>query len=170
MPRRSCLVAAPCVFALLLGSVGLFATSSAVAKHKSSAAAKRHSSAAAKHRSKKHNSAAKEEPVTNPQPRTPVDTYDCITLAQAFYVRAEKLSKRAKQTIPKDFDHVVSKLDEFCGEEEFERARISIEWMSTCLQNFTTDNKTVLCSNSATYFCALDPQSDACLTREGRAD
>jgi hypothetical protein len=179
VPQRSRLFAALCLLALS-GSACLVATSYALAKHKSSTATKhkssgakdRHKSVAAKRSKKVKSSVAdkEKEPVVIPQSRTPVDKYDCITLAQVFYVRAEALSKRTKQPISKEFEQVISKLDELCGEEEYEKARISIDWMGACLQSFTTDNKTELCSKNVSYFCAVDPQSDACLTREGRAD
>jgi hypothetical protein len=150
------------------------ATSFAVAKHKSyhksSVAAKKHKSAGArqKHRSSaskkdKSSVAAKEEAIAIKEPRSPVDTQDCIAQARAFYKRAGATAKRAKQSIPQEFEHVISKLDEFCGEEEFDKARISLDWMQTCLQNFSKDNTAVYCSRTASYFCAIDAQSDACI-------
>jgi hypothetical protein len=172
MPRCSCVFAALC----LLAASCVVAASSAAAKHKSSAAARHHkSSIAAKHKSsvaaRKHKSSvakkqgssvtAKEEPAT-PQPRTPVDKHECIAVAQAFYEQAGALSRRTKQTIPREFERVISNLDEFCGEEEFEKARISIDWMDTCLHNFTSDYRARLCSRSESYFCAVAPQSDGC--------
>jgi hypothetical protein len=174
MPRSSSITVALCVLAAS-SSLCVLATSavvakqkpsvvakhksSVVAKHKSSAAAKRRSSAAAK---RKSSVAAKQESVT-PTPRTPVDKYDCIAASQAFYGQAKTLSRQSKQTIPREFERVASNLDEFCGEEEFEKARISIDWMNTCLQNFTKDYKLEFCSRNKSYFCAIDPQSDGCL-------
>jgi hypothetical protein len=158
----------------LLAVFCVFATSFAVAKqHKLSGVAKHHkSSFEAKHRSKhkpsvraKHKSsvvAAKHEPVTPATPHTPVDKFDCISLSQAFYEQAHALSVRTKRTIPQEFERVVSKLDEFCGEEEFEKARISTEWMNTCLKNFTKDDTQEYCSRDKGYFCAIDPQSNGC--------
>jgi hypothetical protein len=178
MPRSSCVLAV----LPLLAAACVVAASSAVAKHRSSAAAK--SSIAAKHKSsvaiKKHRSAAakkqkskkqkssvvaaKEEPVITPRPRTPLDKHDCIAVAQAFYEQAVTLSRRTKQTIPREFERVISKLDEFCGEEE-KKAKISIDWMNTCLQKFS--NKTEFCSRNGSYFCAVDPDSDSCLEQDG---
>ena len=146
MPRISCvlavlsLLAAACVVAASFagGKRRSFAAakSSIAAKHKSSIAVKKHRSAAAKkQKSKKQKSsvvAAKEEPLITPRPRTPLDKHDCIAAAQAFYEQAGILSRPTKKTIPREFDRVISKLDEFCGEEEFEKARISIDWMNTC--------------------------------------
>ena len=71
-----------------------------------------------------------------------------------------------KQTIPQEFERVISKLDELCGEEDFEKARISIDWMDTCLNNFTQDYNLGFCSRSKSYFCAIDPQSDGCLASQ----
>jgi hypothetical protein len=98
----------------------------------------------------------------NPTARTPVDKHDCIALSQAFYQQAKSLSVRTKQTMPKEYERVASNLDEFCGEEDFDKARISIDWMDTCLQNFTKDYKLEFCSRTQSYFCAIGPQSDGC--------
>ena len=165
------------VLCVLAAAVALcvLAPSSVLAKHRSSAAAKHQSSAALRHRSSaasKHKSstAAKHKSsvvasreLATPISRTPVDKYDCIAVSQAFYEQATTLSGRTKQAIPREFERVVSKLDELCGEEEFEKARISIEWMDTCLKNFTKDHKLGFCSRNTTYFCAVDPQSQDCL-------
>jgi hypothetical protein len=189
MPRRLCFLAALCLLAASV-PLSVVATSAAVAKNKSSVAAKhksavavkKHKSAAVKKnkvvaakkkqkssvakKKRKSSIAAKEEPVVIPQPRTPVDKHDCIAVAQAFYERAGTLSRRTKQTIPKEFISVISKLDEFCGEEEFEKARVSINWMNTCLQNFT-DQKAMFCVRNESYFCAsADPKADGCLQNQ----
>src|SRR5262249_45257346 len=155
-------------------SVCFLATASAAAKHKPSVTAKhksseddddnKHKSAAVRKKQKisaakkdkpsvavkKHKPAVvvKEEPITIPQPRTPVDKQECIAAAQAFYVKAQTLAGRTNQTITKEFQQVVSKLDEFCGEEEFEKARTSLDWMNVCLQNFTKDNRVEFCSRN----------------------
>jgi hypothetical protein len=128
-------------------------------KHKSAIATKRK---VAKRNAAKRKSlvAAKQVPVTA-TPRTPLNKGDCIDAAQAFYSRAQTLSRQKNQTIPREFELVVSKLDEFCGEEEFEKARISIDWMNSCLQKFTKD----FCSRDRGYFCAIDPESEECLSR-----
>jgi hypothetical protein len=111
---------------------------------------------------RKPSAAAKQDSVIL-TPRTPVDKTDCIAVSQVFYGQMKTQSRRAKQGIPREFVRVVSNLDEFCGEEDFEKARISIDWMSTCLQNFTKEDKSGFCSRNKTYFCAIDPRSDACL-------
>jgi hypothetical protein len=180
MPRASYVLAVLC---LLVGSASicLVATSTTFAKQKSAVTAKDKTSGTAKKQKsvavrKKQKSfaaknrksvvSAKEEPRA-PQVRTPVDKQDCIAVAQAFYTQAQTLAGR--KTIPQEFQRVVTQLDEFCGEEEFEKARISIDWMNLCLQNFTRDNKADFCSRNESYFCAVDPQSNACVTSEAHA-
>jgi hypothetical protein len=96
----------------------------------------------------------------------PTNKNDCLTVTQALYGRAETLSKRTKQMIPREFTRVASNLDESCGEEDFSKAWISIEWMNTCLANFTKDYKLGFCSRNKPFFCAIDPKSEGCL--EGR--
>jgi len=148
-----------CVLALS-GASYLSAVSSVDARH-------------AKHRSVKHKAAkkAKDKEVAKeaPTPRTPVDKQDCIGVSQAFYSQAKSLSRRTKQNIPREFERVISNLDQFCGEEEFEKARVTINWMSTCLQNFSRDDQQGYCSRDKRYFCALEPQSDGCLQTQSEA-
>jgi len=88
---------------------------------------------------------------------------DCIAVAEALYEQAETLSKRTKQVIPREFARVASNLDEACGEGDFDKAWISIEWMNTCLENFTKDYKLGFCSRNKSYFCAVDARSEGCL-------
>ena len=178
MPRSSRITVALCLLAVS-SSLCVFSTSSVAAKHKSSAVMKHKSSAVMKHKSHKSSAGAKHKSRKSsavaewksviPTPRTPIDKHDCIAVAQAFYEQATTLSSRSKQPIPREFERVVSKLDEFCGEEEFEKARISIEWMDTCLKNFTEDYKLEFCSRNKSYFCAIDPQSDGCLQSQSEA-
>jgi hypothetical protein len=156
MLRRPRTAAALC-FVAALGSLCVFATSSDAAKQRSSNAAK--------HR------AAKQRPVipaAKPAPtvatdQTPTNKNDCLTVSQILFGRADTLSKRAKQAIPREFTRVVSNLDESCGEEDFEKARISIDWMNTCLANFAADYKLGFCTRDKSYFCAINPRSDGCL-------
>jgi hypothetical protein len=182
-PRVSCVLL---VFCLVAGSSSawLFETSSAVAKarstvlkkHKSSAV-KKQKSVAARRKQKSYGAkdrksivSAKEEARIIPQVRTPVDKHDCIAAAQVFYATAQRLGGRMKQTIPQEFHRVVSKLDEFCGEEEFDQARSDIEWMNLCLENFTGDRRAEFCSSNESYFCAIDPKANACIPGEARAN
>ena len=160
MPRSRRMTVLLCVLALS-GASYLAATSSVDARH-------------AKHRSVKHKAAkktknkevAKQEA---PTPRTPVDKQDCIGVSQAFYSQAKSVSRRAKQSIPREFERVISNLDQFCGEEEFEKARVTINWMNTCLQNFSRNDQQEYCSRDKSYFCGLDPQSDGCLQTQSEA-
>jgi hypothetical protein len=172
MLRRLRVTAALCALAAS-GALCVLVPSAAMAKHKPSVVAKhkasKHKASSAKHASsKRRSSTAKEERSADAAerksvtltPRTPVDKYDCIAQSQTFYERAQSVF-RAKQGIPQEFERVASNLDEFCGEEEFEKARISFDWMSACLQNYTKD-KLGVCSRDKSYFCALDPHSDGC--------
>jgi hypothetical protein len=93
---------------------------------------------------------------------TPIDKAECIAMSQALYGRAKKLSRGKKNGIPKEFTQVVTNLNESCGEEEFARARVSIDWMDTCLKNFSKDE---FCSRDKIYFCAIDPRSAGCLSQ-----
>jgi gamma-glutamylcysteine synthetase len=95
--------------------------------------------------------------------QTPGNKRDCIAVSEALYGKAQRLSRRTKQIIPREFERVAVDLDEFCGEENFEKARISIDWMNTCLNNFTKDYKSGFCSRNKNYFCGVYPQSEACL-------
>jgi len=100
-----------------------------------------------------------------PTDRTPTNKDDCLAVAQALNERAKTLSKRTKQGVPREFTRVASNLDESCGEEDFEKAWISIEWMNGCLNNFTKDYELGFCSRNEGYSCALSPRSDACPQR-----
>jgi hypothetical protein len=140
--------------------------SSHVTKHQASKhkeakqrAARRRSSSG-----KRHRSVAEQKPLEIIE-RTPVDKHDCIAVSQAIYGQARTMSHRTRQSIPKEFERVVSNLDEFCGEEEFDKARITIDWMNTCLQNFTKDSELGFCSRSQSYYCAIGAQSADCRNR-----
>jgi len=78
---------------------------------------------------------AKQESV--PTDRSPRNKDDCLAVAQALNEQAKTLSKRTKQGVPREFARVASDLDASCGEEDFRKAWISIEWMNGCLNNFT---------------------------------
>jgi hypothetical protein len=180
MPRRVGLIAAICLLAFT-GALCLSATPSFAAKHRASAISKKasagakHGSSAARHRSGRHNRAGKHKAdvakleAASPEARTPVDKADCITVSQAYYERAQSLAVRTRHGIPKELERVVSNLDQFCGEEEFEKARVSIDWMDSCLKNFDRDSELGFCSRSKSYFCAIDPVSDACRITDGEA-
>jgi hypothetical protein len=104
---------------------------------------------------------AKQESV--PTDRTPRNKDDCLAVAQTLKEQAKTLSKRTKQGVPREFTRVASNLDASCGEEDFRKAWISIEWMNGCLKNFTKDYELGFCSRNEGYACAINPKSDACL-------
>lgn len=158
-----CAVAAPSAFAKAKPPAA--EKSAAGGEKRVVVAAKKNKKAAVKARNSKV--ATKSVPVTKPEPRTPTDKQDCIAVAQAFYRDAGARARRAKQSIPDGFIRVISKLSELCGEEEFDKARLSIDWMDACLQNLGGDQKTGLCSSHESLLCAVDPQSKAC-TANGR--
>ena len=91
---------------------------------------------------------------------TPTSKGDCLAV---YLSERGEITKRKKQIIPREFARVAANLDEFCGEENFEKARISIDWTNTCLKNFTKDYKLGFCSRNKNYFCAVYPQSEGCL-------
>jgi hypothetical protein len=128
---------------------GLLASSSAEAKRR------KHRG----HSTSKHASAEYKQPQT---PRTPNDKDECITLSQAFYEQGQSVYRRMKLSLSREFVRVASDLDQFCGEEEFDKARISINWMNACLQNLSKDSKTESCSRDNAYLCAIDAQSEGC--------
>jgi hypothetical protein len=93
----------------------------------------------------------------------PASQKDCAAISKALNRKAEALSKSSKQIIPREFSRVSSNLDDECDGGDFEKARISIDWMNTCLKNFTKNYNLGFCSRNKSYFCALDPQSHGCL-------
>jgi hypothetical protein len=92
----------------------------------------------------------------------PADTAGCLRTSEELYKQAERLEKRTRSPIPREFARVAANLDEYCEGKEFEKARISIEWMETCIKNYTKPYRLGFCTRSKTYFCAIDPASDAC--------
>ena len=93
---------------------------------------------------------------------TPRNKNECLAVAQALNEQAKNLSQQTKQGVPREFTRVASNLDASCGEEDFDKAWISIEWMNGCLNNFTKDDELGFCTRNEGYSCALSPQSDAC--------
>jgi hypothetical protein len=161
-----------CLLALA-GLVCASATSPVAAKHRSSAVGKNASSGArhaARHRSGRHARGGRHKAdvakleTAGPEARTPTDKADCISVSQAYYERAQSVGVRTRHGIPKEFERVVANLDRFCGEEEFDKARISIDWMDACLKNFDKDSELGFCARSKSYFCAIDSASEACRT------
>ena len=98
-----------------------------------------------------------------PTHRTPTNKNDCLVVAQPLNDKAKTLSKRTKQGIPREFTRVASDLSASCGEQDFGKAWMSIEWMNGCLNNFTKDYELGFCSKNEGYSCAISPRSDGCL-------
>jgi hypothetical protein len=92
----------------------------------------------------------------------PTDTASCLRINEELYKQAERLEKRTKLIIPREFARVNATLDDYCEAMEFEKARISITWMETCIKNWRKPYKLGFCTRSKAYFCAIDPTSDAC--------
>ena len=88
------------------------------------------------------------KPGAVPTDRTPTNRSNCLAVAHA---------------LNEQFTRVVSDLDATCGEEDFGKAWISIEWMNGCLNNFTKDYELGFCSKNEGYACAIAPRSDGCL-------
>jgi hypothetical protein len=113
---------------------------------------------------------AKDRSVVIPTPKqgpvrtdlTPRDKNECLAVAQTLNEQAKKLSQQTRQGIPREFTRVASDLGRSCGEEDFKKAWISIEWMNGCLNNFTRDAELGFCSRNEGYSCAISPRSDAC--------
>ena len=95
--------------------------------------------------------------------QAPGSQKDCAATSKALYGQAEALSKRTRQIIPREFARVSANLDEYCDGGDFGKAQISIDWMQTCLKNFTKNYNLGFCTRNKSYFCAVDPQSDGCL-------
>ena len=76
--------------------------------------------------------------------------------------------KRAKQSVPREFTRVASNLDESCGEEDFDKARISIDWLNTCLANYTKITAWGSAPETKAIFAQSIPgQTLVCRTNEG---
>ena len=146
MPRSPPMAAALCILATL-GSLWVLAALPVAAKP-------------AKNRSVMVPAA---KPGAVPTDRTPTNRNNCLAVAHALNEQAKTLSKRTKQGIPREFTRVASDLDATCGEEDFGKAWISIEWMNGCLNNFTKDYELGFCSKNEGYACAIAPRSDGCL-------
>ena len=94
---------------------------------------------------------------------TPRNKNECLAVAQTLNEQAKGLSQQAKrQGVSREFTRVASDLDASCGEEDFSKAWISIEWMNGCVNNFTKDTELGFCLRNEGYSCALSPRSDAC--------
>jgi hypothetical protein len=92
----------------------------------------------------------------------PTDTASCLRINEELYNQAKALHKRTKLIIPREFARVNAALDDYCEAMEFEKARISIAWMETCIKNWRKPYSQGFCMRTKAYFCAIDPASDAC--------
>src|SRR5262245_43959510 len=92
----------------------------------------------------------------------PTDTATCLRTNEELYKQAKRLKERTKLIIPREFARVNAALDDYCKAMEFEKARISIAWMETCIKNWRKPYSQGFCMRSKAYFCAIDPTSDAC--------
>jgi hypothetical protein len=90
------------------------------------------------------------------------DTTACLRIGEALYKEAQGLQQRTRLPIPREFARVAANLDDYCQDKEFDKAGISIEWMETCLKNYTKPYKLGYCIRGKKYFCATDPSSEAC--------
>jgi len=50
-----------------------------------------------------------------PGAHAPVSQKTCAATSKTLYVRAEALSKRTKQIIPREFERVSANLDDYCN-------------------------------------------------------
>ena len=96
---------------------------------------------------------------------TPRNRNECLAVAQALNEQAKKLSQQTKQGVSREFTRVGSDLGRSCGEEDFKKAWISIEWMNGCLNNFNKDAELGFCSRNEGYSCAPSPRSEGCVQR-----
>jgi hypothetical protein len=107
-------------------------------------------------------SAAVAQPGAKPA-TTPIDTEACLKLNEKLYAWAEAQEKKDKKLIiPREFARVSANLEEYCNDKEFEKARISIDWMNTCIENYRKPYKLGFCQRTEKYFCAIAPGSDGC--------
>ncbi len=92
----------------------------------------------------------------------PKDTAACQRLSETLYKQAEALEKKTRIKIPREFVRVSADLDDFCGDKNFDKARVSADWMETCLANWRKPYKLGYCSRDKKYSCAVYPDSEAC--------
>jgi len=90
------------------------------------------------------------------------DTAACLRVGEALNRQAERLQRQTRVQISREFTRVAANLEDYCNDKDFEKARLSIDWMETCLNNFTKPYRLGYCSRGKAYFCAIDPNSDGC--------
>jgi hypothetical protein len=100
------------------------------------------------------------QPVVSVVPTNPAA---CSKLNEQLYAWAEAKEKtNRKLIIPREFARVSADLDEFCGDQEFAKAQIALDWLNTCIKNYTKSYKLGFCQRNQKYFCGVLPESDAC--------
>jgi hypothetical protein len=99
-----------------------------------------------------------------PTDRVPADKNQCVAIARTLNDRVKTLARTTRRTIPQEFTQVASDLEQSCNSENFAKAWISIEWMNGCLEHFTKDAELGFCSKNEGYFCAVNPQSENCVS------
>jgi hypothetical protein len=93
----------------------------------------------------------------------PPDSAACSKLNEQLYAWAEaKEKKNRKLIIPREFARVSADLDEFCGDKDFAKAQIALDWLNTCIKNYSRPYKLAFCQRTQRYFCGVLPESDAC--------
>jgi hypothetical protein len=93
----------------------------------------------------------------------PTDPAACSKLNEQLYAWAEAQEKKNKKLIiPREFARVSADLDEACGDKDFKKAQIALDWMNNCIKNYTKPYKLGFCQRDKKYFCAVLPGTDAC--------
>jgi hypothetical protein len=96
----------------------------------------------------------------------PTDTESCIKTNEKLYAWAEGQQKKdKKRIIPREFARVSANLEDYCNDKEFEKARISIDWMNVCIENYRKPYSLGFCQRTRKYSCAIDPEDDGCTKR-----
>src|SRR5437016_2451023 len=97
----------------------------------------------------------------------PKETAACQRAAEALNKQAERLEKSTRIRVPREFVRVAANLDDYCEDKEFQKARISLEWMETCIKNYRRPYNLGYCMRSKKYFCAVEPASEGCTGESG---
>lgn len=95
----------------------------------------------------------------------PKDKAARLRLNDALCEPVEALEKETCIRIPRGFVRLSSNLDEFCNNKDFNTARVSVEWMETCLANWRKPYKVGYCSRNKKCSCAVYPDPEGCKGR-----
>jgi hypothetical protein len=111
---------------------------------------------------------AKQQPVRTDL--TPRNKNECLAVAHKLNDQAKMMSRQTKRAVPPEFTSVGSDLGRSCGQEDFNKAWISIEWMNGCLNNFTKDAELGFClKTKATLAHSVHDQMAVCKDGSPRA-